>query len=312
MADPFESLPASDEPRDVDISPTLTPSVTGPTKAADSGTRIVTSWHILSLLLLLMTLLLFVAAFLRAEQQRVVAAKGDAAPPPAPSPTEVLGPEVAGLKTQIDNLTAKLQGFQEKVDNLPKPEPAAELAPIRVKVDQLARSVAAVTPVAEDVGTLRTRVGGVDAALKSLKEEVSGLKEEIQTLATTKPNPTIPAPGPSAPAVAAEATPPPPDADAPDLSEGINLFKAGKYKEAGDFFKGLESAQPNDARVYYYEAFVNGLITKDWKGETLKLASKGAELEKSGATKSADIDAAFADLSPNLKSWLTFFRSQVK
>ena len=55
------------------------------------------------------------------------------------------------------------------------------------------------------------------------------------------------------------------------------------------------------------------MTTNEWQGgETLRLAAKGATAEKTGATKPADIDSAFADLPTNLKSWLRFFRSQGK
>jgi len=295
MASPFEADRTSDEPRSTDLNPASTPPAGGPTRSADPGRRI-TPWHILSLLAFLLSVLALVAAYLQYEQHRAATATA-----PAPSSTESLTAEVAGLKRQIDDLSAKLQGARERVDNRPKPESAAELTPIRDKVDELARSVAAVRPVGEEVGTLGTRVGEVDAALKSLKEELSGLAGEVRELAAAKPAPAGPAEAASQPAT-----------DVPDLKEGIDLFKAGKYTEAGDVFKKIESARPDDARVYYYQAFINGLTTKDWKGETLKLAARGAELEKSGATKSADVDAAFSGLSPNLKSWLAFFRSQAR
>src|SRR4051812_15630436 len=99
MADQSESTPLSDEPKDFDELSAPAPSATGPAKPSGSGTRVVTGWHILSLLVFLMSLLLLVAAWLRSEQQRVVAAPGPGTSPPAPSPTEV-----AGLKSQVDNL----------------------------------------------------------------------------------------------------------------------------------------------------------------------------------------------------------------
>jgi hypothetical protein len=39
---------------------------------------------------------------------------------------------------------------------------------------------------------------------------------------------------------------------------------------------------------------------------------KGAELERAGSPKPADVDAAFADLPATLKPWLTFFRKKAK
>ena len=89
-------------------------------------------------------------------------------------------------------------------------------------------------------------------------------------------------------------------------------FKAGQYKEASEIFKKLETADAKDARVYYYGALARGMTTGDWKNDTLTMAAKGAELEKAGTTKPADIDAAFAELPVTLKPWLTYFRKTAK
>ena len=56
--------------------------------------------------------------------------------------------------------------------------------------------------------------------------------------------------------------------------------------------------------MYYYAALTHGLTTNDWQGETLTIAAKGADLEKAGSPKAPEVDAAFADLPPNLKPWL--------
>ena len=96
------------------------------------------------------------------------------------------------------------------------------------------------------------------------------------------------------------------------MTGGVDLFKAGKYKEADEVFKKLAAADPKDARVYYYAALSRGLSTSDWQGETLSTATKGAELEKAGTPKPPEVDAAFADLPANLKPWVAYFRAQTK
>lgn len=225
------------------------------------------------------------------------------APAPA-APSEAVAAEIKELKTQLDGLSAQVKGFQEKLDTLPKPEPAPDAKPIQGKVDDLARSIALLVPLSGKMDKFDERVGSIEAALKSANDEVSELASEVKTLAAKAATP--------APVASAEEIKPSPASHAPALSEGIDLFKAGKYKEAGGVFKKLETATPDDARIYYYEAFVNGLTTNNWQGETVRIAAKAATLEKAGATKPADIDAAFAELPANLKPWLAFFRKQVK
>src|SRR5262249_29127946 len=150
---------------------------------------------------------------------------------------------------------------------------------------------ASVVPVSEKVGQLGGRVDAVDAAIKSFKDEVSGLTAEVKKLT-------------AAPSASTATTTTPAAGSNPTFAEGVDLFRAGKYKEAGDLFKKAESADPDDARVYYYEAFANALTTNNWQGETLKLAAKAAALEKAGTTKPAVVDEAFADLPSTLKPWL--------
>jgi uncharacterized protein YoxC len=208
--------------------------------------------------------------------------------PSGPTPGNTLAAEIKEMKSQLDGLSGQLKELQGKVDALPKPKPVPDLKPIQDKVDDLAKSVAAVVPLGDKVNNL-------DASVKSVKGDLDGLAAEVKKLA--------------APAPAAEES----SSAAPALSEGVDLFKAGKYKEAGEVFKKVESANPKDARVYYYEAFANALATGNWQGDpTLALARKGAELEKAGTTKATEVDAAFATLPANLKPWLAFFRTQAK
>jgi hypothetical protein len=181
-------------------------------------------------------------------------------------------------------MSAQLKALQVKLEALPKPEPVPDLKPIEGKLDDLKKSLAMVGPLTEKVGVL-------DDSVKKVNDEVSGLTTEIKKLAA----------GPA------------PAEKGPTFSEGVELFKARKFKEAADLFKKLEATSPDDARVYYYEAFANALATKDWNGaETARLGTKGATLEKAGTTKPDDVNAAFADLPASLKPWLTHFRSLVK
>ena len=227
-----------------------------------------------------------------------------AAPAPAVGATDAIAGEVKELKGQLDALSGQLKGVVAKVDGLAKPPEPVDLAPVQGKIDDLTKSVGTVAALSDKVSKLDERLGGIDGNIKTVNDKVAALSEEVKKAAE--------APKPAPTATATEPVKPEVDQTAKSMTEGTDLFKAGKYKEAGEVFKKLEAADVKDARVYYYAALSNGLSTNDWKNETLKTAAKGAELEKAGVTKPAEIDTAFADLPATLKPWLTFFRKAAK
>lgn len=252
----------------------------------------------------LMVVVLVIAVFVsRLPREEAAAATSTATPvePGKTAPADTTGKE---LGDRIDGLASQLKALESKVDGLSRPAPAPDLKPIQARIDDLARSVAAVAPVAEKVEKLEGRLAGLEAAVKAAQGEVTALAEEVKKAAAARPAVAAPAP--------AAASEPRPDGTAADLDKGIELFKAGKYKEAADAFTKLAESGSKDARVYYYAALSRGLATNDWKGQTLTIAARGAELEKSGATKPAEVDAAFADLPPTLKPWLAFFRKAAR
>ena len=224
------------------------------------------------------------------------AAAAPATPPPlvsAPPPAaDSLDGDVKQVKGRLESLATQMKGIEAKLEGLAKPTSEVDVKPIQGKIDDLAKSVATLAPLSDKVGTLDAKLVAIDQAVKTVKTEVSSLSNELKTIAST-------------------SNPPAADAGAV-MTQGVDLFKTGKYKEAGEIFKTLETTTPNDARVYYYDALLTGLNTNDWQGAALKTAAKGAALEKAGATKPADVDAAFADLPVNLKPWLAFFRKQAK
>ncbi len=93
------------------------------------------------------------------------------------------------------------------------------------------------------------------------------------------------------------------------LQTGVEFFQKKNYAEASEFFAGLTKTQPDDARVWYYAALSRGLATRDWKGQTERLATQGVAREKAGKPDKPRIDAAFADLTPETgKDWLAYYR----
>ena len=213
--------------------------------------------------------------------------------------------DVKDLKGQLDALGGQLKGLVAKVDGLPKSPEPLDLAPVQGKIEELSKSAGTVVALSEKVVKLDERLGGIDGTIKAVNEKVAALSDELKKVAEApKTAPLVTA--------TAEAVKPEADKTAAGLTEGAELFKAGKYKEASEVFKKLEAADAKDARVYYYAALSNGLSTNIWKDETLKSAAKGAELEKAGVTKPEDVDATFNDLPVTLKPWLTFFRKAAK
>ena len=206
-----------------------------------------------------------------------------------------------GLGSLVEALKDQLKALQGKVDGLPKPAPTPDLKPVQTKIDELAKALAAVEPVADRLNKLDTRVGGLDTAVKSFQDRFTGLTAELQKIKAT-PKPSDAAVRPRASATLDPAA----------LSEAVGLFKAGNYPEADNALKQIEASGVGDARVIYYQAFAHALTTGDWRGEEVtRLAGKGAALEKAGKPAAADIDAAFADLQADLKPWLAFFRRGV-
>ena len=211
------------------------------------------------------------------------------APDPTPSPTELLAGE---LKSTQDRLTA----LSEKIEALPKPEPPADLKPLEDKVAEQAKSLETMVPLPEKLGKVEESVVGLNTLVTSIKSDLDALKEEIK-----KTNE----------ALAALATKAAEPAKPSEFDSAAGLFQSGKYKDAQAIFAKLAAENPTDARVFYYAALANGSANNVWNGETETLVNKGIELEKAGTPKVAEIDAAFADLLPQLKTWLGAYRKRV-
>jgi hypothetical protein len=90
---------------------------------------------------------------------------------------------------------------------------------------------------------------------------------------------------------------------------GAELFGNGRYAQARDVFRRLQKERPHDARVWYYSALANGIVTHVWDGETKRLFEKGAERERAGTPSRDRIGAAFAKLKPEkAKEELSHYR----
>jgi hypothetical protein len=214
------------------------------------------------------------------------AAPAASAPATPPAATEE---DVKALRSEVEALTKRL-------DAMPKPQPAPDLAPIQSKVDEAAKSAEKVDAVAKKVDDLDGRLGNADKAIESLRGDVASLRDQL----AKKPEP------------AAEGAASTPSGDEV-MNQGMAQFQQGKFAEARDSFRKLETSHPDDARVWYYAALANGFATGKWDGETQRLVTKGVEREKAGTPKTADIDAAFKSLTEARgKKWLDAYRAQAK
>jgi len=236
------------------------------------------------------------------------------APAPTPTATSASAPETTvkeadlkaldeNLKSQVAALSKEVKALEERLAALPKPAPAPDLAPLDAKVEALSKSVDAVAPLSKKVDALDERVGGLDKSLKSLEDGESSLKEQVAALQTD-----LKKSGTAETTTRDSAKPVDANVEGQSFAQAVELFKAGKYKEASQLLKTTEENDPKDARVWYYAALSAGMSTNQWRGDTEKMVRKGVEREKAGTPSAAEINTEFAKLSPSLKAWLDGWR----
>jgi hypothetical protein len=212
------------------------------------------------------------------------------------APTGAESEKFKSLESTLEGVSAQVKELAAKLHALPKPDTATDLKPIEGKIEELSKSLATVTPLTEKVEKLYERLSTIDSGLKTLKEDLGTLKDEVRKTAEA----TVVTARPAA------------DEGAAAYSQGTDLFKVGKYKDANEAFKKLEASPPRDARYYYFAALARGLGTGVWTGETEELVKKGVDLEKAGTPPASEIDAAFANVPAIVKPWLTGHRAYAK
>ena len=227
-----------------------------------------------------------------------------------PSPVDgALTEDVKGIKAQIDGLADQVKGLQAKVEGMPKSASAEDLEKLQDKIADLAK---ADEGFPKTVAALDGRVGALDKSLGQFRNEVGSLKDEVKKIGEA--GPSRPSSAPAEPKPEYAANPKPADVNLEDqaVSDGADLFKAGKYKEANDVFRKATEAAPNDARVWYFAALSNGAASNVWTGETLRLVNKGVEREKAGTPEPSKIDQLFTTLDPKMKAWIDYYRKTAK
>ncbi len=231
--------------------------------------------------------------------------------PPKP-PGEITGPAFGGVKPEeIKSLADRVDALRADVDKLAKkedrPDAAAEVKPLRDKVEDLSRTVANLPARLDSLGQKVETVSKVEAQapsprIEALEKRVGDLAQAVDAFR-----------GEVAARPGTPRTPPPARLGGESgMSSAVAFFKQGKYDEAQAALGRLQKAEPDDARVWYYSALAHGLATRQWVGETDRLVKVGLDREKAGTPDAAAIDAAFADLTPNTgKDWLAGYRKRL-
>lgn len=225
--------------------------------------------------------------------------------------------ELDPLKTRLGELGEQMDEFEKQLDDVSsKGTASADLTPIRQQIDDVAKAMTTIDPLAKRIDGISTRIEGIETSVNDLKGEFESLEtkaaepEKGNTVPTSTPISSTPTAVPAASELALENV----NANLAGntLLEGAELFKKGQYQQAYDIFAKLEKTNENDARVWYYAALSYGLASGEWGETTVNLAKKGVEREKAGTPKSSEIDALFRDLDSGTgKEWLAFKRKDV-
>lgn len=254
--------------------------------------------------------------------------------PAAPAPSAA---DLDPIKTRLGELGEQIDEFEKQMADAPKPQAPVDLAPIRQRIDDVAKSFEAIDPIAKQFQSLSSQLDGLESSVKGLKGEIGTLQAKEKD---AEPEKTASLPASSVPtSIPAQATP----AAAPTtttptesltlepaqpsqekepaavplenqtFAQGIELLNGGKFDDAYKFFEKLGTTNPNDARVWYFAALGYGWAHDDFKpgSKTLSLLQKGLEREKAGTPASSEVEKAFKELSSDSgKLWLTFKREE--
>jgi uncharacterized protein YoxC len=221
-----------------------------------------------------------------------------------PMTAEAKPDDSKGLTTDIDQLKSEIAGLNKKLGEMATPpDLTPQIKSLDDKVADLYKSMAETPARIESLNQkveslVKSEAFAPAPRVDEIEKKVTELTQTVDSLKTSLSNRATPA--------AAEAA-----SESPAMGQAVDLFKKGKFLEAKEAFARLQSAMPDDARVWYFSALANGLATRDWRGESERLVTTGVEKEKAGSPDHAKIDAAFADLTTNTgKEWLSFYRKK--
>ena len=248
------------------------------------------------------------------------------------------------LKKQINHLSQRVDRINQRLDSVKKPEGETPpgLHTLQVRVTELTKDLDETAELPAQFRDLEHRLSSLEQQVKSLRPDAAPESSSPEKNQSQDRSPSDADGSPSAgdaktkgaSALQDDAAPPadadeagssdeapseegqPDEADVNDddatMDLGAELFENGRYAQARDVFRRLQKERPHDARVWYYSALANGLVTHVWDGETQRLFEKGAERERAGTPARERISAAFEKLnSSKAKEELSHYRQGV-
>ena len=223
-----------------------------------------------------------------------------------PKNLALLDDRIKSLSDQCSNLSDQYKQLQARLDAVPKPTPAPDLAPIAEKVaqvGQLSQQIEAIgkklDPLSAQLVESEKKVTELDAKLDELRKEVSAAHSRAPADRSRDGSPVSSEKGESSIDTA--------------LEPGVSQFRGASYREAYDVFQKLAQSHPDDARVWYYAALSYGLSSNDWGQTTQSMVAQGVTRETSGQPQKSVIDSAFAGLTKETgKDWLDFYRRRAQ
>jgi TolA-binding protein len=211
--------------------------------------------------------------------------------------------DVKQVSKQMEALADRFDHLQERFAAIPRPEPPPDMTELKAQMENLQRDDATFCALPARIGALSDRLSELERSVAALRAASTPTDAQVKkTSAPTRAALTVPAAVTSNVSLVEDLA----------LSDGISLFKRGRYADALALFGKLEEALPADARVWYFAALSNALATSDWRGETERLVRKGLEQERAGAIGTARINAAFTDLTAATgRDWLASQRKRL-
>jgi tetratricopeptide (TPR) repeat protein len=233
---------------------------------------------------------------------------------------------LARLDDRINSLSNQHKQLESRIESIPKPAPAPDLAPLEQKVarvDGLSKQFDAIPnqfeAISKVLDPLPEKIAQDERKIKELDAKLEELRKESRTLGTRPAASRNVEGSPSAASGRSTAQPtgnPSPRSEVGGLVDsalerGQSLFREGRYQEAYKAFQNSLQSDSDDARIWYYAALSYGFSTGEWRGQTEQMVQQGIALEKAGKPQKSQIDSAFTGLTKETgKEWLAFYRQR--
>jgi len=103
---------------------------------------------------------------------------------PAPSTADRNAADsLKALETQVDGLADRVREIDGRIGSEPRSEPA-DLAPLRNKIDEIARSTEGVASITKAVDSLEGRIGALEKSIADLRSQLASLRSQGQPSAS--------------------------------------------------------------------------------------------------------------------------------